>query len=88
MNLAIAVELKEDAINILKSCDSFEDRLITTYRKPVTRSVESALAFIRLLRMLVQAKISPQVLIDRIEKAPQLHMRPWLKEKAAQYKKK
>ncbi len=83
--LVSQVELKEDAYLVLDHCDKFEGQLLR-HRKPVTGAVESALAFVRLLRMLLQRKVERQELINRIEKAPELNLREWLKEKAANYK--
>ncbi|MDO8365210.1 MAG: hypothetical protein Q7T20_00340 [Saprospiraceae bacterium] len=55
-------------------------------RNPVTAYKESAIAFMSVLNMLIEKKVTKKTLIKSLEAYPQIFVRTWLREKIDAYK--
>lgn len=55
-------------------------------RNPITAYKESAIAFMSILNLLIQQKVSKKTLLKTLEAQPQIFVRSWLREKIEAYK--
>jgi len=86
MMLKSYLHVKRDADKIMAYCLAFEAQLVR-HRKPgTTEAIEAALAFIKVIKMLLLEKETRQGLIDHIKKTPNLYSKIWLLEYSAGYK--
>ncbi len=76
------VELGKE--NAFEHCLSFEAWL--SHRVPKTEAVTGVLASVRVIKMLIGKKEKPETVQNRIDKASNLYIRPWLQKKANDYK--
>ena len=77
------LELNND--DALEDCLTFES-MLERNRDPRTDAVEAMLASVRIIKMFILKKEDQETILERIEKAPTLYFKPWLKKQAAEYK--
>lgn len=78
-------ELGYDEAEMLSFCTNFE-LLLKRNRKPLAGAVQGTINFILIVKILIYKKMARQQVINQIEHTNMLYFRPWLLEKADNYK--